>query len=789
MHILNRTKRILLRRLWLLAPNTLTFLFGLMFLLLSSSCTHKIDARNETPLLAKIPIQFTIIFFVHPPHHLISRVCEVFSTTIMTLTVCVGSSGSGKINAQSCDKSYSIAICTQFAHHRLGKTTFLNDVHKSHKCIYIRQYHNLRPYIAVSAISNFDPTRVSMNGNYYSRIESFSFDEINLISYHPLSCYYAQLPYWDLYIKEKRNKDIIVGGVLAGKFMAGLSGGQRKILLFELISQRTALQDNLLIILDEPFAGVTDDFVPFIVERLNEMREKHNVLLVTNDHVETLKKMADNIITVSAINRSKVRINRMNEGVDRNLAILAMAIGDNYNHKVNTKDILFFGRVEFSKHGGIPSIALFAVFMYGLFLITFWGSKPGSEAFILIAAEIISYHIVHPYVLQLVDWRVYMVEEAEALVHSSMYISKLLKAILMLIIIFVVACIQFGCMFATTLGYLNGVDFFFAVLFDNLSQLIPLILLGLYSDLPDQTVQVLGQLPWLFMIFFSTTFSPGAGVDGIKELRYLFSRYYLWCMLPGEEKEMEGCPESNTLLYLIMSSLFLPFLFAIWKLSQALYMKRHQGKKRSSRRDTMKSMGFAQLQLELFGEKALNKLKNLLDNDDLDDLELLASTYRSKQDSDDRRSMTEISSDNGNGDEYYTSDDDKETGEDDNFVSSLLMKLKHIVKSSDLEDLISKHRMECDKAAAQTDAMRFILDGAMGTSFRGFKKDASFYGRNKGTSLHGLQDNDRHTIGTVSEVNGGRRARLHGFKRASISNTALDLLTATGRYAASSFRR
>eukprot|EP00621_Florenciella_sp_RCC1693_P001810 CAMPEP_0182527462 /NCGR_PEP_ID=MMETSP1323-20130603/3863_1 /TAXON_ID=236787 /ORGANISM="Florenciella parvula, Strain RCC1693" /LENGTH=42 /DNA_ID= /DNA_START= /DNA_END= /DNA_ORIENTATION= len=42
----------------------------------------------------------------------------------MTLTVVVGSSGS-------------------------GKTTFLNDVHKQNKCTYIRQYHNLRPYIAV----------------------------------------------------------------------------------------------------------------------------------------------------------------------------------------------------------------------------------------------------------------------------------------------------------------------------------------------------------------------------------------------------------------------------------------------------------------------------------------------------------------------------------------------------------------------------------------------------------------------------------------------------------------
>merc|ERR1719491_2620785 len=83
-----------------------------------------------------------------------------------------------------------------------------------------------------------------------------------------------------------------------------------------------------------------------------------------------------------------------------------------------------------------------------------------------------------------------------------------------------------------------------------------MVLFGLYSDLPDALVQIVGAMPFLFMIFFSTTFSPGAGVRGIKELRYLFSRYYLWCMLPGDiSTKMEGCPESNTLLYLILSSL------------------------------------------------------------------------------------------------------------------------------------------------------------------------------------------------------------------------------------------
>jgi ABC-type lipoprotein export system ATPase subunit len=195
----------------------------------------------------------------------------------MTLTVVVGSSGS-------------------------GKTTFLNDVHKSHKCTYIRQYHNIRPYVTVSKIPNFDPTN---------------------------------LPYWDIYVREGKDSAIMVGGTMAGEFTAGLSGGQRKLLLFELVFQRTQSQSDLLIVLDEPFAGVTDDFIPFIVDRLNKMREKHNILLVTNDHVETLKKMADNDITVSAIDRSTVRVNKR-ENVDREKAILALSFGDNFHYEASS---------------------------------------------------------------------------------------------------------------------------------------------------------------------------------------------------------------------------------------------------------------------------------------------------------------------------------------------------------------------------------------------------------------------------------------------------------------------
>jgi hypothetical protein len=82
------------------------------------------------------------------------------SNANMTLTVVVGSSGS-------------------------GKTTFLNDTAKSHHSTYIRQYHNLRPYITVSKIPNFDPTR---------------------------------LPFWDTYVTEGKADTIKVGGTMAGEF-------------------------------------------------------------------------------------------------------------------------------------------------------------------------------------------------------------------------------------------------------------------------------------------------------------------------------------------------------------------------------------------------------------------------------------------------------------------------------------------------------------------------------------------------------------------------------------------
>ena len=162
-------------------------------------------------------------------------------------------------------------------------------------------------------------------------------------------------------------------------------------------------------VLDEPFAGVTDDFVPYIVERLNVMRKRHNILLVTNDHVEALTSMADNTITVSAIDRTTVKLNSK-ENVDRNLALLAMSIGDEYRHSTNNNDLHFFRKVELSKNGGLYHVLAHVLFSFGLFVCTFWDSAPGSEALVLIAGGLVSFFVFHPYLLQLVDWRNYMCE-------------------------------------------------------------------------------------------------------------------------------------------------------------------------------------------------------------------------------------------------------------------------------------------------------------------------------------------------------------------------------------------
>ena len=484
----------------------------------------------------------------------------------MPLTVVVGSSGS-------------------------GKTTFLNDVHRSHKCIYIRQYHKIRPYVVVSKIPNFDPT---------------------------------QLPFWHIYQAEGRADTIAAGGTMAGKFTPGLSGGQRKLLLFEIVVQRimTTQSNNkkknknhntqLLICLDEPFAGVTDDFVPFVVQRLQALRNLgHNVLLVTNDHVETLKALADHTIAVSAIDRSKVQINRNRPGVNREKVILALAQdgggGNNeqqaYEYHANQADLKFFWDVEVVHNGGLLGIAMFTALCFTFYMVTFWNSSSENAALVLVAGGVVNFFSANPYFVELTDWRITMSEETEALLHASKNTNKLLKTLLALTLFVLLSALQFGMTNAVIDGF-SSITFWIAMMMDAGSLLVPFILCGLYTHLPLQAAQIAARLPFLFMIFFSTAFSPGAGISGLKSLRYLFPRFYFWCMVPSVREQMEDCPSSDalTLVYLVLSALLIPFLFVLYKAVSALSRSKQVKKISMAQKNALMDDEFYQLRRELYGD-------------------------------------------------------------------------------------------------------------------------------------------------------------------------------------------
>mmetsp|Transcript_13997 Transcript_13997/g.36147 ORF Transcript_13997/g.36147 Transcript_13997/m.36147 type:complete len:308 (+) Transcript_13997:61-984(+) len=291
-----------------------------------------------------------------------------------------------------------------------GKTTLLEHVQTLNKATYIRQYHALRPYISVCKIPCFDPSNLPF-WHLYSKKESTAGDGMN----------------------ESYNSNIKIGGTLAGEFTPGLSGGQRKMLLFELVCQRTASQSGLLICLDEPFAGVTDDFVPWIVQRLTDLRERHNILLVTNDHVSALKSMADSIITVSAIDRSKVLVNGSKH--DRDILLHAVSSGGKYHNGLSNQDLRFFFDTELLHSPQIMGVLGFTTFAMLCFLLSFWDSQSGSEALVLVAIQIVGFFSVNPYLVALTDWRNTIIEEAEALMHCSTQTNLALKALIALSLI------------------------------------------------------------------------------------------------------------------------------------------------------------------------------------------------------------------------------------------------------------------------------------------------------------------------------------------------------------------
>lgn len=205
-----------------------------------------------------------------------------------------------------------------------------------------------------------------------------------------------------------------------------------------------------------------------------------------------------------------------------------------------------------------------------------------------------------------------MVEEAEALLHSSKSMNKLLKTSLTMFLVFAISLLEYGFVNAV-IGGLEDVDFWIAMLFDSGSMTFPFLCFGIYTSLPHQAVETFGSMPFLFMIFFSTTFSPGSGVPGFKELRYLFSRFYFWCMTPGVMDQMEGCPATQelNLLYLCLSGLLGVFLFLVVMSFVTLYRNSIKAK-RSEKLEAMKDDDeFIELQLEMYGEKQLRRLQHV----------------------------------------------------------------------------------------------------------------------------------------------------------------------------------
>lgn len=110
-------------------------------------------------------------------------------------------------------------------------------------------------------------------------------------------------------------------------------------------------------------------------------------------------------------------------------------------------------------------------------------------------------------------------------------------------------------------------------------------------------------------ILYHAAFSPGSGVEVIKELRFLFARFFFWCMVPAVEDSMEGCPEKESLniLYMVLSGVLGLFLF----LMVQVILKIRKGISEfeaKTRNEGMMDTEFQELQVELYGEKNLRRL-------------------------------------------------------------------------------------------------------------------------------------------------------------------------------------
>jgi len=221
-----------------------------------------------------------------------------------------------------------------------------------------------------------------------------------------------------------------------------------------------------------------------------------------------------------------------------------------------------------------------------------------------VAIQIVAFFAINPYCVSLTDWRNTMTEEASALMHSSVQMNLFLKSLVVMALLIVISIMAYICLILC-IDSLDGVEMWVSMLFDSASLTLPFICFGLYSRLPIQAVQILAGFPFLFMVFFSTTFSPGAGIPVIKELRYLFARFYLWCRLPGEVgANMEGCPPYDSLVwYTVLTGCLGLILFFSFQLIRVQVLGRMKTVKAAGRRSSVAANNeFSGLQEELYGK-------------------------------------------------------------------------------------------------------------------------------------------------------------------------------------------
>jgi hypothetical protein len=99
-------------------------------------------------------------------------------------------------------------------------------------------------------------------------------------------------------------------------------------------------------------------------------------------------------------------------------------------------------------------------------------------------------------------------------------------------------------------------------------------------------------------------------VEGLKALRYLFTRFYFWCIVPYAQDQMEGCPadEGLNMLYLVLTGLVGVFLFLVTMGIVTFFRNQKKAEKSERLAELQKDAAFVELQEEMYGDKQLRRL-------------------------------------------------------------------------------------------------------------------------------------------------------------------------------------